>query len=122
MLITVWISTSLCLPIFLSNHHLQLIQHFKERAETGMKPLGAPFFFAVGKLLIAVICLATWIVHKLKSEPCKIKLINTLSVAKYIQYLGMCSFFCTGISTAIYPLQLLSITVVAEDEEMVNDG
>lgn len=36
---------------------------------------------------------------------------------------GCVFFFCTGISTAIYPLQLLSITVVAEDEVMiVNDG
>lgn len=88
-----------------------------------MKPLGAPFLFAMCKLLIVIIYLVTGIVHNQKSEPCKIRLIDTLSVAKYIQYLGMCSFFCTGISTAIYPLQLLSITVVAEDKVMVvNDG
>lgn len=94
-----------------------------------MKPLGAPFFFAVCKLLIAIICLVTWIVHNEKSEPLKIStLINTLLVAKYIQYLGMCSlgtcsFFCTGNSTAICLLQLLIITVAAEDTVMVvNNG
>lgn len=107
MLITVWVSTSLCLPIFLSNHHLQLIHHFKERAETGMKPLGAPFFFAVCKLLIAIMCLVTWIVHNQKSEPRKIRLINTLLEAKYIQYLGTCALGVCSFFAQVFQQQFI---------------
>lgn len=49
-----------------------------------MKPLGAPFFFAVCKLLIAIICLVTWIVHNEKSEPLKIRYINKYIISSKI--------------------------------------
>jgi len=94
VLITVWMTTGLYLPVFSYSHDSEPIHCFKG-AETGTKPVGALFFFSVCKLLMIIIIIiihfVPWIIHNQKSEPSKIRMINALPQANSVEYLSFCS-------------------------------
>lgn len=111
MLITVWMRIGLSLPDFSYSHDSEPLHRFKG-AETGMNPVGAPFFSSVCKLLVIILThCVTRIIHNQKSEPSKIRMINTLPQAKYMDYLSLCSLsrFGQGISTEQFILFSYSV-------------